>query len=614
MSDEENASLDAPDRPAVRRRARPGEDADAGDASPPEGPVAVNEPEADPAPAAEEPVAQAAPPVSEPVAEVAAPAGEPVAEEAPAAPAPVHVVVRDVPHPSQVRALDQLLAQNPDLLADTAHEGDALEATDLADAAAVAAELALDFAAMFAAEGGMQQHKPGDRVTGRVVSITDNEVYVDVGAKSEAWINRRELSDPAGNLSVAVGDELKAQVVQVGESIRLSYGALQANLLTEALEEAADAGLPVEGRVDGFNEGGLEVRIGTRRAFCPRSQVDRGFVNDDLSIYVGKKFRFLVTKFDPTGRNIKVSRRALLEVEARDMAKETRDRLEVGAVLDGTVRKIMPFGVFVDLGGIDGMVHVSEISWERVEDPATVVQAGQPVRVKVLKIDAKRDRIALSMKQAAGDPWKTITERFESNKTYTGKVTRLADFGAFVALESGVEGLVHISEFDWNRRIKHPREMLEEGQEIEVLLLEVEAKKRRISLSIKQAGEDPWGGGGADVSVGDRLKVIVEKVAEFGIFATIAPGVTGLIPNSHMDTARGTNHSRMFKPGTEVDVQVIDLDKKRRKITLSRKALADMGAREDYDAYKKVMKEQQGGGESAFALAFKAAQERPRKG
>lgn len=606
MSDEETVPLDAPDRPEVRRRAQPEAEVDA--APPPPA-----EPSGAPGEAVEAAVSRVAEVVEPAAAESVSPAADEAADIAAPTPPKINVVVRDVPHPSEVRALDDLLAQSPDLLGETEQQGGALDAPDLQDAAAVAAELAVDFAAMLAAEGGMQQLKPGDRVTGCVVSITDNEVYVDVGGKSEAWINRRELADPAGNLSIAVGDELKAQVVQVGETVRLSYGALQANLLTEALEEAADAGLPVEGRVDGFNEGGLEVRIGTRRAFCPRSQVDRGFVNEDLSVYVGKKFRFLVTKFDPTGRNIKISRRALLEVEAREQAKETRDRLEVGAVLDGTVRKIMPFGVFVDLGGIDGMVHVSELSWDRVEDPATVVQPGQPVQVKVLRVDGKRDRIALSMKQAVGDPWKTIKERFESNKTYTGTVTRLADFGAFVALEPGVEGLVHISEFDWNRRIKHPREMLEEGQEIEVLLLEVEAKKRRISLSIKQAGEDPWGGTGAEVSVGDRLKVIVEKVAEFGVFATIAPGVTGLIPNSHMDTARGTNHSRMFKPGTEVDVQVIDLDKKRRKITLSRKALADMGAREDYNAYKKVMKEQKSAGESAFALAFKAAQERTGK-
>lgn len=569
MSDEETAQQDA-NESVVRRRPRKDEDAEG----------------------------------------VAPEASEASASEAPAAPpAAIEVVVRDVPHPSEATALDDLLAGSPDLLGEEAQEGSALDAADLAGAEAVAAELDMDFAAMLAAEGGFQEHKPGDRVSGKVSSITEQEVYVDIGGKADAWINKRELSDPAGNLSVAVGDDIRAQVVQVGDTIRLSYGALQANLLTESLEQAAANGLPVEGRVDGFNEGGLEVRIGTRRAFCPRSQIDRGFVNEDLSVYVGRKFRFIVTKFDPTGRNLKVSRRALLEQEAKELATETRARLEVGTVLDGTVRKVMPFGVFVDLGGVDGLVHISELSWERVEDPNTVVKVGEPVTVKITKIDGKRDRIGLSIRQAAGDPWKDVKERFEEGKTYTGTVTRLADFGAFVALDSGLEGLIHISEFDWNKRIKHPREIVAEGQEVEVAVLEVDPKKRRLSLSLKQAGEDPWKDGAADVKVGDKIKVTVEKVAEFGIFAVIAPGVTGLIPNSHMNTPRGTNHSRMFKPGTEVEVQVIDLDKKRRKVTLSRKALADGGAREDFKAYKQQMKkEQAASGVSAFALAFQAAQ------
>ncbi len=575
MSDEANVPEDAPDRPVVKRRVRKDDE---------------------PEPAL-------------------APAEEQRSADLTAAADALEVVVRDVPHPSRAASLDDVLASSPDLLEDSAHEGSALQAPDLADAEAVAEGLDADFAAMLAAEGGLHEVKPGDRVVGRVMSITDNEVYVDIGGKADAWVNRREVSDPAGNLTVEVGDELQAQVVQVGDTIRLSYGALQANLLTEKLEEAADTGMPVEGRVDGFNEGGLEVRIGTRRAFCPRSQVDRGPVADDLSIYVGKKFRFLVTHFDPTGRNLKISRRALMEREAKEMAQDTRARLEPGALLDGTVRKVMPFGVFVDLGGVDGLVHVSEISWERVEDPSTVVQPGQSVRVKVLKIDPKRDRIALSMKQAEGDPWANVRDQFEVNKTYQGTVVRLADFGAFVSLAPGLEGLVHISEFDWNRRINHPREMLKEGEEVEVCVLEVEPKKRRLALSIKQAGgEDPWAAAGSEVSIGDTIKVTVEKVAEFGVFAIITPGVTGLIPNSHMDTARGTNHSRMFKPGTEIEVQVIDMDKKKRKITLSRKALADSGAREDFQEYKKAVKKEQSAGESAFALAFKAAQQRSSKG
>jgi small subunit ribosomal protein S1 len=364
----------------------------------------------------------------------------------------------------------------------------------------------------------------------------------------------------------------------------------------------------VEGKVTGFNDGGLEVRVGARRAFCPKSQIDRGWV-DDLAVYVGKTFEFVVTRFDPTGRKIVVSRRVLLDKQAKEMGAETIASMKVGSILTGTVRKLMPFGVFVDLGGVDGLIHVSELSWNRVEDPATVVQVGEQVTVKVLKIEGGKKRIGLSLKQAAGDPWTDAVANFEAGKTYEGTVTRMTEFGAFVELAAGLEGLVHVSELDWNRRIKHPREVLEVGQTVEVLALEVDTKRRRLGLSVKQvAGGDPFREAIAGVKVGQKLEVTVEKVADFGVFAVISEGVTGLIPNSHMNTPRGTNHSRSFKPGTKVDVQVIAVDAKKRKITLSRKALEEGGARADWEAYKKQVKEEASAGKSALQLAFEAAQ------
>lgn len=553
-----------------------------------------------------------------PVVRRRSPVGEGAPEPAEAAPAEAPVVEAEppAPEPSQAMALpslDQLLGRHSPLLAEEKHEGSALEADDLGAAEQVAAELNEDFAALLAAEGGMVEFKPGDRIRGKIVSITDGEVFVDVGAKSEAWLSRRELCDPSGKLLFELGQDIEAQVIRAdGEGVRLSYGALQARVLSEQLADAAASGIPVEGRVEGFNEGGLEVRVGNRRAFCPKSQIDR-VVGDDLSVHVGRTYRFVVRQYDETGRNIVLSRRILLEREAKEQAAETRKVLQVGAILDGRVRKVMPFGVFVDLGGIDGLVHISEMSWERVEDPATVVQEGDAVQVKVLKMDGKRDRIGLSMRQAAGDPWKGLKDRYEASKTYTGTVTRLADFGAFVALEPGVEGLVHISEFDWTRRISHPKEVVAEGEQVEVLLLELDPRKKRMSLSIKQAGEDPWKAGMGEVSVGDRIQVTVEKVADFGVFATISPGVTGLVPNREMNTARDANHRQMFKPGATFEVAVIEVDKRRRKVTLSRKALVDAGAKEDFKAYQTRLKEEQSGGESAFALAFKAAQERQNK-
>ena len=561
----------------------------------------------DPAVATEAPSAEV---VAEPV-QTSAPVG---AEDADVTPAQVPDATppeaEPAPAPAAGLSLDALLGGSPDLLAESEFEGDALTDPGLDDAAvaAAAAEMSNDFAALFASAGGMAEFKTGDKVRGTIVSITADTVFVDLGIKSEAFLERREIIDGDGELMFQMGQEIDAQVVHAGgDGVRLSRGALKAHQLTEMLADAADSGLPVEGKVTGYNDGGLEVRVGSRRAFCPKSQIDRGFT-EDLAGHVGTTYRFLVTRFDPTGRKIVVSRRALLEREAREMAQETRGLLEEGAVLDGTVRKIMPFGVFVDLGGIDGLVHVSELSWERVEDPSTVVKVGEAIRVKILRIDEGRDRIALSMKQAQGDPWATVSEQFEPGRNYEGTVTRLADFGAFVQLAPGLEGLVHVSEIDW-KRINHPRDALTAGQQVEVVVLEIDKKRRRLGLSIKQLGGDPYKKSTSGVSKGDRLEVTVEKVADFGVFCVISEGVTGLIPNSHMNTPRGTNHSRMFKPGTKVEVLVIDLDPRARKITLSRKALEEDGARADYKAYQKeVAKEQAASTKTAFQLAWEAAQ------
>jgi len=506
-------------------------------------------------------------------------------------------------------ALDDLLSANPSLLSSEQHSDSALKDPALDVAEEQAEDLNVDFATLMATSGGMAEIKSGQRVKGTVVSISKDTVFVDIGLKAEAQLDLREVLDEQGEPTVKSGQELEAVVASTGgEAVRLSIGALKAHQLSEMLESAAESGLPVEGRVTGFNDGGLEVRVGARRAFCPKSQIDRGWV-DNLAVYVGQTFEFVVTRFDPTGRKIVVSRRALLDKQAKEMGAETIASMKVGSILTGTVRKLMPFGVFVDLGGVDGLIHVSELSWNRVEDPATVVQVGEQVTVKVLKIEGGKKRIGLSLKQAAGDPWTDAVASFEAGKTYEGTVTRMTEFGAFVELAAGLEGLVHVSELDWNRRIKHPREVLEVGQTIEVLVLEVDTKRRRLGLSVKQvAGGDPFREAIAGVKVGQKLEVTVEKVADFGVFAVISEGVTGLIPNSHMNTPRGTNHSRSFKPGTKVDVQVIAVDAKKRKITLSRKALEEGGARADWEAYKKQVKEEASAGKSALQLAFEAAQ------
>ncbi len=507
--------------------------------------------------------------------------------------------------------LDDLLGSESGLLGEEEHAGDALGAADLGTAAdAIAAELNEDFAALLADVGGLVEFKIGDAVRGTIVSITNDAIFIDVGGKSEAYLERRELLDDKGELTHQVGDELTAQVVALeGEGLRLSRGALKAREVGQMLEDAAANRLPVEGKVVGHNAGGLEIRLGGRRAFCPRSQVDRDF-SDDLESHVGRTYRFIVTRFDPTGRKLVVSRRMVQEAEAKELAAETRELLAVGAVVDGTVRKVMDFGVFVDLGGIDGLVHVSELSWSRVEHPKDVVKEGEAVRVKILKIDSGRDRISLSMKQAQAGPWEGVADKFEVGSTYKGKVTRLADFGAFVELAPGLEGLVHVSELDWKRRINHPREAVQEGQEVEVSLLELNPGRQRMSLSVKQAQGDPWKDVAEGIKVGQKLTVHVEKVEKFGIFCVIQDGVTGLLPNSHTDSPKGGQTRRNFRPGQKLEVTVIDMDRRRRKITLSQKGDGADGHAGDFKAYQKQVKAEQAAAPSAFALALMAAREK----
>lgn len=469
----------------------------------------------------------------------------------------------------------------------------------------VAAEMSEDMADLMASGHGMSDLKPGDRVRGTIVGLLDDSVLIDVRGKSEGFIPKRELMGAGGKLSVEVGQEIEAQVVAVdADGIRLSYGAVQALRLSEQLETAAANQMPVKGKVVGYNKGGLEVKLGGRRAFCPASQVDREF-SEDLSQHVGQSYGFLITRYDPTGKRIVVSRRAWLEREAKELAAQTRQMLEPGAVVAGTIRKVMDFGAFVDMGGIDGLVHVSEISWERVEHPKDVVSEGQQVMVKVLKIDPSRDRIALSMKQATEDPWKAAGGTFEVDGSYEGKVTRLTDFGAFVELKPGLEGLVHVSEIDW-KRIRHPSDVLTVGDTVTVRLVEMDAKRHRLGLSIKQSGEDPFSTQLQQIQVGREIEVTVEKVADFGIFCTISEGVTGMMPNSLSDTPRGANLRRTFKVGSKIKVFVEAIDRRQRKITLTRKQDGEGGG-QDYKAYLKEQKKSQGEGLGALAMALQGA-------
>lgn len=362
-----------------------------------------------------------------------------------------------------------------------------------------------DFAAMFAESehGGPRAKKRprvGDQITGKVISIGKDAVFVDVGGKAEGQLDRAEVSDPEGKLLVKVGDPVEARVVgDAGGVLALRVKIGRGPEARAELQQAQELGIPVEGVVTEVIKGGVAVDVAGVRGFCPASQVDARFV-DDLTVYIGQRLTFRITRYEP--RNLVLSRRVLIEEDNARRATETRKKLEPGAVLRGKVVGFKPFGAFVDLGGIEGMLHVSELGYGRVEKPEDMLTLGQEVDVAVLKIepatkgDKAGERISLSLKALANDPWRDTTAAMVEGARVRGKISRLSTFGAFVELAPGVEGLVHISELGAGRRINHPKEVVSVGQEIEAAVLSIDHERRRIGLSM--AASD--GGTAADVA------------------------------------------------------------------------------------------------------------------
>jgi len=342
------------------------------------------------------------------------------------------------------------------------------------------------------AAAGQREPQLGDKIRGTVISVTEEQLFIDLGGKSEGVMATDELRNPDGTLSAAVGDPIEAIVTGKDATTgTLLLGQQHARHLHGAaeLEQAFRNQAAVEGHVSGVTKGGLEVQIAGQRAFCPASQIDLRFV-ENLEEFVGQRLAFRITKFEGGRRvNLVVSRRALLEAEQQMQAAETRAQLEVGAVLSGTVTAIKDYGAFVDLGGIEGMVHISEIALGRIKHPSEVLSVGQPVEVSVLRIDRtdnpkQPEKIALSIRALARDPWKDAAERYSAGARVKGKVTRLQPFGAFVEIEPGLEGLIHISELGAGRRISHPQEVITSGQDVEATVLAVDTTKRRLSLTL----------------------------------------------------------------------------------------------------------------------------------
>ena len=430
-----------------------------------------------------------------------------------------------------------------------------------------------DFATLFARAETGPHLEVGQVVKGRVILVGAESVFVDIGGKGEAWIERAELADEAGRLSVGVGDEVEATVVSMGDDVQLSYKLRQGAHAREALAAAASAGVPVEGRVAAVIKGGYEVTVAGLRAFCPFSQMDVRRV-ETAEDFVGRVLEFRVTTYGERGRNIVLSRRKLLEERAARAAAETILKVIPGAVLPGTVAALADFGAFIDLGGVQGLVPVSEISHSRVARPSDRLRVGEPVTVKVLKIDDEKRKISLSLKALEGDPWAAVPGRLRERQVVRGRAVRATEFGVFVELLPGVDGLLHISEIPRSRQ-GAIREGTTTGAELSVMLVNIDMDKRRIALALAPDDVAPGAQVESTLAVGAVLTGTVERVESFGVFVRLGPGQTGLIPNAELGTARGTDARRTFLAGSEVKVIVLAIEEGGRRIRLSReKALA----------------------------------------
>jgi small subunit ribosomal protein S1 len=412
----------------------------------------------------------------------------------------------------------------------------------------------------------------GDKVKGTIISIGNETVFIDTGTKVDAVVEKKELLDENGTLPYQEGDTIELYAIVVNEQeIRLSR-ALSGFGGLEMLRDAYENNIPIQGKVSGTCKGGFHVQILQRRAFCPVSQIDINYVEtpDD---FIGQTLDFLITQFESNGKNIVVSRRRLIEAEIAENRDNFFAELSVGKELEGTVVRLMPYGAFVELSpGIEGMVHISELSWSRLDNPEEAVSLNQKIFVKVISIESgessDRKKIALSVKKLQNDPWESAHNHFKVGQKLEGKVTRIAEFGAFVEIAPGIEGLVHISEMSHTRRIVKVEDVVTAGESIQVMIKDLDTDRRRISLSIRDIEDDPWIAWKDKFAVGQKIEGIVAKKESFGYFIDLANGITGLLPKSKIKAA-DTPEIDKAKVGDAIPLIITQIEPASRKITLA---------------------------------------------
>lgn len=419
--------------------------------------------------------------------------------------------------------------------------------------------------------------KEGSIVSGRVVRFTDDSVIVDIGHKSEGEIPKSEFYNADGSFTIAEGDTVEVYLDSFedneGEMV-LSRERAEMFRAWDRISDAYENSEIVEGRVIARVKGGLSVDIGVK-AFLPGSQVDLRPVRN-LDKLIGNKLTFKIIKFNKKRGNIVLSRRVLLEQDREKLRSETLSHLKENAILKGIVKNITDYGAFIDLGGIDGLLHITDMSWGRINHPSQMFEVGQEIEVKVLSYDESRQRVSLGYKQLQNDPWLTVGDRYQVNARVKGTVVSLTDYGAFVEMEQGVEGLIHISEMSWSKRIKHPSKVVQVGDEVEVVILAIDTENRRISLGMKQIEPNPWDIVREKYHEGDIINGKIRNITDFGIFVGIEDGIDGLIHISDISWTDRINHpGDLFKKGDELEAKILQIDAENERFSLGIKQLGE---------------------------------------
>ena len=432
------------------------------------------------------------------------------------------------------------------------------------------------FAELFEESFASQQIKPGSIITGIVVAVNDDVVIVSAGLKSEAVIPIEQFKNDKSEGGVSVGDEIEVALDAVedgfGETRLSREKAIRARTWID-LEKAFEESQVVEGVINGRVKGGFTVEIESVRAFLPGSLVDVRPVRDP-GYLEGKSLEFKVIKLDKRRNNVVVSRRAVVEQEYSAEREALLEGLQEGNTVKGMVKNLTDYGAFVDLGGIDGLLHITDMAWKRVKHPSEVVEVGQEIDVKILKFDRERQRVSLGMKQLGDDPWKDLARRYPPQTRMFGKITNIADYGCFVEIEDGVEGLVHVSEMDWTNKNVNPARVVSVGDEVEVMVIEIDEERRRISLGIKQCQSNPWAEFAVTFNRNDKVSGQIKSITDFGIFIGLDGGIDGLVHLSDISwEVPGEEAVRNYQKGQEIEAAVLAIDSERERISLGIKQL-----------------------------------------